>query len=67
MPQTPGASQPDFDDVRRRADEFARQAYAEVFERIERPSGGLAVTVPIVSAIEAGVRRTAKGPSTDPK
>ena len=51
MPQIPDASQPDVEDVRRKADEFARQAYAEVFERIARPSGGLAVNVPIVSAI----------------
>src|SRR5262245_13597407 len=51
MSPTPESTQPDFTDVRRRADEFARQAYADVFARFERIRSGLDVNVPIVSAI----------------
>ena len=51
MPQTPESSQPNFDDVRRKADEFARQAYPDVFARFERLRSGRDVNVPIVSAI----------------
>jgi hypothetical protein len=51
MPQTPENSPPDFDEVRRKADEFARHAYADVFARFERIRSGLDVNVPIVSAI----------------
>jgi 8-oxo-dGTP pyrophosphatase MutT (NUDIX family) len=51
MPQTPEGSPPDFAEVRRKADEFARKAYADVFARFERLRGGLDVNVPIVSAI----------------
>jgi 8-oxo-dGTP pyrophosphatase MutT (NUDIX family) len=47
----PESSQPDFDEVRRKADEFARQAYADVFARFERLHSGLDVNLPIVSAI----------------
>jgi len=42
---------PDFDEVRRKADEFARTAYGDVFARFERIRSGLDVNVPIVSAI----------------
>ena len=41
----------DFDEVRRKADEFARTAYADVFARFERLRSGLDVNLPIVSAI----------------
>jgi hypothetical protein len=52
MPQTPDSHQSNFDDARRRADEFAREAYADVFERVEHLwGGGPDVNVPIVSAI----------------
>src|SRR5438093_10262697 len=51
MPPAPESSQPDFDEVRRKADEFARTAYADVFARFERLRSGLDVNVPIVSAI----------------
>ena len=51
MSPTPQSNQPDFDEVRRKADEFARQAYPEVFARFERIRSGLDVNVPIVSAI----------------
>src|SRR5262245_32393656 len=51
MSPTPESTQPDFTDVRRRADEFARQAYADVFARFERIRSGLDVNLPIVSAI----------------
>jgi 8-oxo-dGTP diphosphatase len=51
VPQTPDRNQPDFEDVRRKADEFARHAYADVFERFELLRGSLDVNVPIVSAI----------------
>jgi 8-oxo-dGTP pyrophosphatase MutT (NUDIX family) len=44
-------SQPDFDEVRRKADEFARTVYADVFARFERIRSGLDVNLPIVSAI----------------
>src|SRR4030095_102972 len=45
------SNQPDFTDIRRRADEFARHAYADVFARFERLRSGLDVNLPIVSAI----------------
>ena len=45
------SSQPDFDEVRRKADEFARHASADVFARFERLRSGLDVNLPIVSAI----------------
>jgi 8-oxo-dGTP pyrophosphatase MutT (NUDIX family) len=51
MSPTSESSQPDFEDVRRRADEFARHAYADVFARFECIRSGLDVNVPIVSAI----------------
>ena len=51
MPPAPESSQPDFDEVRRKADEFARTAYGDVFARFERISSGLDVNLPIVSAI----------------
>src|SRR5262249_39616354 len=51
MSPTPQSHQPDFDEVRRKADEFARTAYADVFARFERLRSGLDVNVPIVSAI----------------
>ena len=47
----PESSQPDFDEVRRKADEFARHAYSDVFARFERLRSGLDVNLPIVSAI----------------
>ena len=31
----PGPSQPDIDDIRRKADEFAREAFADVVKRFE--------------------------------
>ena len=51
MSPIPESNQPDFADVRRRADKFARQAYSDVFARFERIRSGLDVNVPIVSAI----------------
>src|SRR3989442_13366349 len=51
MPPIPEHNQPDFTDIRRRADEFARQAYPDVFARFERLRSGLDVNIPIVSAI----------------
>jgi hypothetical protein len=51
MPQTPENSPPDFNEVRRKADEFARHAYADVFARFERLRSGLDVNLPIVSAL----------------
>src|SRR5215467_8029861 len=51
MPPAPESSQPDLDEVRRKADEFARTAYADVFARFERLRSGLDVNLPIVSAI----------------
>jgi hypothetical protein len=33
MPPAPESSQPDFDEARRKADEFARTAHADVFAR----------------------------------
>jgi 8-oxo-dGTP pyrophosphatase MutT (NUDIX family) len=51
MPQIPESSQPDFDEVRRKAEAFARQAYPDVFARFERLRSSLDVNVPIVSAI----------------
>jgi hypothetical protein len=37
--------------VRRKADEFARQAYPDIFASFERIRSGLDVNFPIVSAI----------------
>ena len=51
MSPTSESHQPDFDEVRRKADEFARQAYPDVFARFERLRSGLDVNLPIVSAI----------------
>ena len=51
MPPPSESNQPDFDEVRRKADEFARTAYADVFARFERLRSGLDVNLPIVSAI----------------
>src|SRR5215510_6147255 len=51
MPPPSEQSQPDFDEVRRKADEFARHAYPEVFAQFERLRSGLDVNLPIVSAI----------------
>jgi 8-oxo-dGTP pyrophosphatase MutT (NUDIX family) len=51
MPQPPESSQPDFDEVRRKADAFARRAHADAFAQFERLRGHLDVNVPIVSAI----------------
>ena len=36
MPPPSESNPPDFDEVRRRADEFARHAYPDVFARFER-------------------------------
>src|SRR5262245_36374491 len=58
MPQTPESSPPDLDDVRRKADEFARKAYADAFARFEQLRKPLDVNVPIVSAI---IEREHKG------
>jgi hypothetical protein len=41
MSPPPENSQPDFDEVRRKADEFARTAYADAFARFERLRSGL--------------------------
>jgi 8-oxo-dGTP pyrophosphatase MutT (NUDIX family) len=51
VPPMPERSLPDFDEVRRKADEFARQASSDVFARFERRRSGLEVNLPIVSAI----------------
>jgi len=51
MPPAPESSHPDFDEVRRKADEFARTAYADVFARFERLRSALDVNLPMVSAI----------------
>jgi 8-oxo-dGTP pyrophosphatase MutT (NUDIX family) len=51
MPPIPGNSPPDFEDVRRRADEFARHAHADAFARFEQLREQTDVNVPIVSAI----------------
>jgi 8-oxo-dGTP diphosphatase len=51
MTQPPESSQPDFDEVRRKADAFARKAHADAFARFEQLRGRLDVNVPIVSAI----------------
>jgi 8-oxo-dGTP pyrophosphatase MutT (NUDIX family) len=51
MLPTSESHQPDFDEVRRKADEFARTAYADVFAQFERLRSGLDVNLPIVSAI----------------
>jgi hypothetical protein len=44
-------NQPDFEEVRRQANEFACQAYPDVFAQFERIRTSLDVNVPIVSAI----------------
>ena len=51
MAPPPESNPPDFDEVRRKADEFARTAYADVFAWFERIRSGLDVNLPIVSAI----------------
>ena len=51
MPPPSESNPPDFDEVRRKADEFARHACPDVFARFERLRSGLDVNVPIVSAI----------------
>src|SRR4029453_609633 len=51
MAPPPESHPPDFGEVRRRADAFARHAYADVFARFERLRSGLDVNFPIVSAI----------------
>jgi 8-oxo-dGTP diphosphatase len=43
--------QPDFEDVRRQADEFARHAHSDAFTRFEQLRQQTDVNVPIVSAI----------------
>src|SRR5262245_17884702 len=47
MPPPSEQSQPDFDEVRRKADEFARTAYADEFARFERLRRGLEVNAPM--------------------
>src|SRR5256885_1948651 len=47
MPPAPESSQPDFDEVRQKADEFARHAYADEFARFERLRSGLEVNAPM--------------------
>jgi len=51
MPPTPDNSSSDFEEVRRRADEFAREAHADAFARFEQLREQTDVNVPIVSAI----------------
>src|SRR5262245_40430287 len=51
MSPTPESSQPHFDEVRRKADEFVRHAHAAVFARLDRLHSGLDVDLPLVSAI----------------
>lgn len=51
MAQTSDSSPPDFDDVRRKADEFARHVHANAFARFEQLREQTEVNVPIVSAI----------------
>lgn len=51
MPPTPGTNQPDFDEVRRKADEFARAAHADALARFEQLREQTDVNIPIVSAI----------------
>ena len=51
MPPIPGNSPPDFEEVRRKADEFARQAHADAFAWFEQLREQTDVNVPIVSAI----------------
>jgi 8-oxo-dGTP pyrophosphatase MutT (NUDIX family) len=51
MSQPSESSQSNFDDVRRKADEFARQAHADAFARFERLRSGPDGNVAIVSAI----------------
>ena len=36
MPQTPDTSLPEFEELRRKADAFARETYAEAFARFEQ-------------------------------
>ena len=47
MPPAPESSHPDFDEVRRKADEFARTAYADAFAQFERLRRGLEGNVPM--------------------
>lgn len=51
MPPILDNSSPDFEEVRRRADEFARHAHADAFARFEQLREQTDVNVPIVSAI----------------
>jgi 8-oxo-dGTP diphosphatase len=51
MPQLPESSQPDFDEVRRKADEFARRVHADAFARFEHLRTRHDVNLTIVSAI----------------
>jgi 8-oxo-dGTP diphosphatase len=51
MPPSSEHSQSDFDEVRRKADEFARQAHADAFAQFEQLRTRHDVNVPIVSAI----------------
>ena len=51
MPPKPGTNQPDFEEVRRKADAFARHAHADAFARFEQLREQTDVNVPIVSAI----------------
>jgi 8-oxo-dGTP pyrophosphatase MutT (NUDIX family) len=51
MPSSPESRQPDFDDVRRKADTIARRAHADAFARFEHLRQPHAANVPIVSAI----------------
>lgn len=36
MPQRPKPSTPDTDEVRQRADDFARRAYADVWQKVKK-------------------------------
>jgi 8-oxo-dGTP pyrophosphatase MutT (NUDIX family) len=51
MPTTPDSSPLDFEEVRRKADEFARHTHADAFARFEQLREQTDVNVPIVSAI----------------
>ena len=51
MTPTPDMNYPDFNEVRRRADVFARHAHADAFARFEQLREQTDVNVPIVSAI----------------
>lgn len=51
MPQSPGTPQPDFEDVRRKADAFARHVHADAFAQFEQLREQTDGNVPMVSAI----------------